>query len=217
MDQPCSYEDFHDCLRDLDAANRWTLAARPTLAWLSALPRQQTPLRVLDVGFGSGGMLRAIARWAVRRGVDVQLTGVDLNAYAARAAKEFSASDPCVEYVTGDAYSLDVGDGFDVIVSSLMTHHMEEAEVICFVGWMEATARRGWFVNDLYRGAAPFVAFKALASVARWHRFVQHDGPVSIQRGFREVDWQRMCAAAGVNDAKIERWIPWRLCVGHVR
>ena len=66
--------------------------------------------------------------------------------------------------------------GFDVILSSLMTHHMEEPEIVRFIAWMEATATRGWFVNDLYRGGAPYVAFKALASVARWHRFVQHDG-----------------------------------------
>ena len=217
MDEPCSYEDWCRCLRDLDAANRWTLAARPTLAWLNSLPRQSAPLRILDVGFGSGGMLRAIAAWARKHGVAVTLTGVDLNPYAERVARQLRKPDESIRFLIGNVYSLDPGAQFDVIVSSLMTHHMEDPEIVRFLGWMEARAQRGWLVNDLYRARAPYVAFRTLAKAARWHRFVQHDGPVSIRRSFRKNDWKRLCAAAGVRNASIERWMPWRLCVGRVR
>ena len=49
-------------LADLDRVNRVTLAARPTLRFLD---RAVTgPFRLLDVGYGDGGMLRRIAAWA---------------------------------------------------------------------------------------------------------------------------------------------------------
>jgi hypothetical protein len=58
-----------------------------------------------------------------------------------------------------------------------------------------------------------------LAKAAGWHRFVQHDGPVSFRRAFREDDWLRMCAEAGIAGADVDlrRWRPARLCVGRLK
>ncbi len=89
MDGDCSYDDFRDCLHSLEKVNRWLLGYRPTLAWLEKLPRRLTqPLHIVDVGSGGGDLLRQIAGWSRRRKVAVQLTGIDLNPYAARAAAE---------------------------------------------------------------------------------------------------------------------------------
>ncbi|HSK41492.1 MAG TPA: hypothetical protein VK943_17130, partial [Arenibaculum sp.] len=86
-------DEFARCLRELERINRLTLAYRPTLRWLDRLVRAHPPaslpggrLRILDVGSGGGDGLRRIARWAGRMGVPVELTGVDLNPQAARAA-----------------------------------------------------------------------------------------------------------------------------------
>jgi len=219
MDEPCSYEDFRDCLVDLEQVNRWSLGYRPTLAWLDRLvdfARTGEPLRIVDVGCGGGDLLRRLDEWARRRGVEVKLVGVDLNPYAARAAREFGGDDG-IEWVTGNAFSYP-GD-VDVAVSSLFTHHLEETEVVRFLEWMELKARRGWFVNDLCREAVPYYAFGVLAKVAGCHRFVQHDGPVSFRRAFREDDWLRMCAEACIAGADVElrRWTPGRLCVGRLK
>lgn len=64
---------------DLARVNTVTLARRPTLAFLARAARGRDRLRVLDVGFGDGDMLRAIAVWARRRRLAVDLVGVDLN------------------------------------------------------------------------------------------------------------------------------------------
>ena len=89
MDGDCTYEDFRDCLRNLEQVNRWLLGYRPTLAWLDRLPHEpHDPVHIVDVGSGGGGLLRQIAGWARRRRIAVQLTGIDLNPFAARAAAE---------------------------------------------------------------------------------------------------------------------------------
>ncbi len=87
---------------------------------------------------------------------------------------------------------------------------------MAFLRWMERHARHGWFVNDLHRHALPYHGFRLLARAMRWHRFVQHDGPVSIARAFRRAEWQRLLAEAGVPGEV--RWVfPFRLCVGRLR
>ena len=164
-------------------------------------------------------MLRSIATWAKRRGILVSLTGIDLNPYAARAAAELSPADCGVQWITGDAFSFAPPEGIDVVLSSLFTHHLSEAEVVRFLGWMESVVRRGWFINDLHRMRITVHIFEMLAKVANWHRFVQHDGPVSIRRSFRKEDWHRLCEEAGINQnaVQIKARFPGRLCVGRLK
>ena len=220
MDEPCSYEDFRECLVDLRQVNRLTLSYRPTLDFLDrvvALAKPQQPLRIVDVGFGGGDMLRCVERWATNRGLAVRLVGIDLNPYAARAAKDFTANGNAIQWITGDAFAYT--EPVDVVLSSLFTHHLEEVEIVRFLAWSEAIAQRGWFVNDLVREATPYRLFGLLATVMRWHRFVRHDGPVSFRRSFREEDWLRMMEAAGIATAttRLARWTPGRLCVEHIK
>src|SRR5580692_11281344 len=87
MDGDCSYEDFRDCLRSLEQVNRWLRGYRPTLAWLERLPlKPHEPVHIVDVGRGGGDILGQSAGWVRRRGIAVQLTGIDLNPYAARGS-----------------------------------------------------------------------------------------------------------------------------------
>jgi hypothetical protein len=103
MDGECSYEDFRDRLRSLEQVNRWLLGYRPTLAWLKRLPREPHEPMHIDVGSGGGDPLRPIAAWVRRRGIAVQLTGIDLNPYAARVAAESTPTELGISRVTGDA------------------------------------------------------------------------------------------------------------------
>jgi 2-polyprenyl-3-methyl-5-hydroxy-6-metoxy-1,4-benzoquinol methylase len=219
MDEPCSYEDFRDCLSDLGQVNRLTLSYRSTLAFLDAvaatMPGQA--LRIVDVGSGGGDMLRCVERWAERRGIQVKLTGIDLNPYAARVSRELMSASSAIEWITGDAFTY--AEPVDVVLSSLFTHHLEEPEIVRFLAWSEAVAQHGWFVNDLCREVVPYRLFGLLAKAVRWHRFVQHDGPVSFRRSFREEDWKRMLREAQIplRDVRLARWTPGRLCVGRLK
>jgi 2-polyprenyl-3-methyl-5-hydroxy-6-metoxy-1,4-benzoquinol methylase len=220
MDEPCTYEDFRECLVDLGQVNQLTFAYRPTLDFLERLvgtTESRQPLRIVDVGSGGGDMLRRVEMWARRRGVAVALTGIDLNPHAARAARELAESDTAIEWITGDAFTYE--EPVDVVLSSLFTHHLEKVEIVRFLAWSEAVASRGWFVSDLCRESTPYRLFGVFAKVMRWHRFVQHDGPVSFRRSFREQDWERMLGEAGIaaSDVRLKRWTPARLCVERMK
>jgi SAM-dependent methyltransferase len=217
MDGDCSYEDFRDCLRSLEQVNHWFLGYRPTLAWLERIRRDAPkPIHILDVGSGGGDLLRQIAGWARRRRIAVLLTGIDLNPYAARAAAEFTPQELGITWVTGDAMAYRPEKPADIVVSSLMTHHLEEQEIVTLLRWMETTAQAGWFINDLERSERASRMFGWASRLVGWHRFVQHDGPVSFRRALRTEDWELLLAAANIprEAVTVEHWRPGRLCVG---
>ena len=217
MDGDCSYKDFRDCMRSLEKVNRWLLGYRPTLTWLTRLmarlPRGlPDAVHIVDVGSGGGDLLRQIAGWARRRGIAVQLTGIDLNPYAARAAAESTPKELGITWVTGDALVYRPEKPMDIVVSSLMAHHLEDEEIVALLRWMEATVQVGWFINDLERDEWSCRMF----GWVRWHRIVRHDGPVSFRRAFRKEDWVRLLAAAEIPQEAltVKHWRPGRLCVG---
>src|SRR5690606_38677074 len=134
-------------LGDLARVNAWTLAHRATLAWLGRVAADRRRLRLLDVGFGQGDMLRAIAKWARRRGIAADLVGVDLNPNSEAIARAATPAGLPIDYRTGDYR--DLAGPFDFIVSSLVAHHMSDDELDSFLRFMEARAELGWFLNDL--------------------------------------------------------------------
>ena len=207
-------EVFAAVMHDLAKVNTVTLARPPTLAWLAKAARGMDSFSVLDVGFGDGDMLRAIAR---KFGSRARLTGIDINTRSAPAAEAVTSPSMTIDYRTGDAFALT--ERFDFIVSSLTAHHMDDAGLVTFLRWMEQAAGRGWFVNDLHRHWLAWRGFQALSWAARWHDFVRHDGAVSVTRSFRRADWDRLLAEAGIDRSAVTvQWkLPFRLCVGRVR
>lgn len=217
MDDPALPEaTYHAVLADLAQVNTVTMAARPTLAFLTRATRGESGFSLLDVGFGHGDMLRRVARWAEHRGLAARLVGVDLNPRSEAAAR--AATDPAlpITYVTGDYADL-AGEGFDFVISSLVAHHMSEEELSSFLAFMEDHARRGWLVNDLHRHGFAYVGYPLLARLFGWHPIVRADGQTSIARAFRPAEWEQRLAAAGIATARVERWFPFRLCVSRLR
>ncbi len=214
-----SFEAFSACMADLAAVNTATLARPPTIAFLRRAARGMQAgetLRVLDVGFGEGDMLRRIHRWGTRRGLVMQLSGVDLNPMSARAARAATPASMGIAYRTGDLFDMPQGE-HDVVVSSLLTHHLTDDGIVAFLGWMERSAVRGWFVNDLHRHALAYHGFKALAAAARWHPIVRNDGPISVLRSFRRRDWAALLDRAGLAGVAEVRWhVPFRYCVSRL-
>lgn len=203
-------------LRDLARVNRLTMAARPTLAFLDRAARLSRRLRILDVGFGDGDMLRRVARWAAARQVAVELTGIDLNARSAAIARADTPETLGIDWRTGDYADL-AGQGWDVILSSLVAHHMTHAQLLTFLRFMQAQASVGWLVNDLHRHAFAHAGYPLLAAAMRWHPIVRHDGRLSIARSYRPDEWPPILAEAGIADARIYRAFPFRLCVCRLR
>lgn len=207
-------------LADLSRINALTLAARPTLGFLDRVAARGVgtrPWRILDVGFGSGDMLARIDRWGTKRGVALDLVGVDLNPKSAPVAE--ARLGRRAQLITGDYRDL-AEQAWDIILSSLVTHHMRAAERTEFLRFMDAESARGWLVNDLHRQRLPFAGYPLLAALAWVDPIVRRDGQLSVGRSFRRAEWHAMLADAvpdSAAEARIFRSFPYRLCVERIR
>ena len=203
---------YAEVVGDLAQVNVVTMAARPTLDFLKRATAGMTRFKLLDVGFGDGDMLRRIARWSARRGIDAELVGVDLNPRSELAARAHTPPGLPIRWITGDYADL-AGQDWDVVISSLVAHHMSHAQLVAFLRFMDWESARGWLVNDLHRHGFAHWGFPIVATLARWHPIVRHDGTLSIARSYRPAEWPPTLAEAGVGDARVYRAFPFRLCV----
>lgn len=160
---------------------------------------------VLDVGCGSGELLRSIAHFA-RRSLRpaCKLVGLDLNEISTRTARSNSSEFPEIDIVRGDAFQLPFADDtFDYAISSLFLHHLSDTQIPLVLAEMSRVARRVVFVIDLHRHPAAYVLYKIFCFAFHISPLVTHDGSLSILRGFKPHDLERF--------GDVERIVPFRL------
>jgi 2-polyprenyl-3-methyl-5-hydroxy-6-metoxy-1,4-benzoquinol methylase len=210
---------YQRCLADLASVNRVTFTHRPTLRWLAratqTFPAGAT-FSVLDVAYGQGDLLRAISCWAEGRGLQAQLSGIDLNPRSAIAARRATPPETTIDYQTGDVFAYTPATPPDFIVSSQFTHHLSDPDVVKLLTWFEKNSSRGWHIADLHRHVIPYYGFRILAGLMGWHRIVGSDGTISIARSFRRKEWEAFLGEAGLH-ADISWHMAFRLCVSRIK
>jgi SAM-dependent methyltransferase len=216
--EPVNEADLARCLRDLERVNMASLGYRPTLDFVERAIAGRRRISILDAGCGGGDMLRRLDAFCRRRGIEAELTGVDLNPAAIATARAATPPDAAIRYMVGDAMSPEHGH-FDLIVSALFAHHLDDPSLLRFVRWMEGNSRLGWFINDLNRHWAPHRTLQALFHILPVHRFVRNDGPVSVRRAFIRDDLRALAAAAGLSasDVELRWWFPFRWGLGRLK
>jgi 2-polyprenyl-3-methyl-5-hydroxy-6-metoxy-1,4-benzoquinol methylase len=210
--------DYQQCVTELAVINRITLTHRPTLRWLAKATRGMTEFSLLDVGYGGGDLLRAIARWAEKRGMRAFLCGIDLNPRSAETARDATPSWMDIRYQTGDVFDPinDLCPPVDFVVSSQFAHHLTDDGVVEFLRWAEANSARGWHIADLHRSAVAFHGFQLLGAAMGWHRITVNDGVISIARAFRRQEWQTYLDKADLH-ADIAWCMGFRYCVSRIK
>jgi 2-polyprenyl-3-methyl-5-hydroxy-6-metoxy-1,4-benzoquinol methylase len=210
MDAPDA-PGFGAALEGLARINRLSGAAPPVLRFLERVAaRHPGPLSILDVGAGGGDMLVRIADWAARRGIAVQLTGLDQSAQAAAHAR---ARDVPARWITADLFAHE--GTHDVVICSLFAHHLPDPALVRFLRWIAARARLGWLISDLHRHWLPWGFVWAAVRLLRMPPMVVHDSTVSIARGFTRANWRHLLGKAGVT-ADIGWAFPFRWQVGRI-
>jgi len=213
--------DLAAVLADLDRFNRAMLGHWPILRWLARATRdvpKDRAVAILDVGCGSGDLLRAIQAWARRVGRAVTLTGVDLNPDTIAIARAATAEGDAIAFEAADVFDCRPAEPIDVVVNSLLAHHLSDRGIVALLGWMEATARRGWLVSDLQRSAVPYAFIGLMGKLTRLHPTVIHDGQISVARALTRAEWRARIAEAGLPLSGVSiRWMLYRLLIGRLK
>ncbi len=207
-------EEYERFLREIRLVNRF---AGDNRALGKTLLRdiENSDLRefsVLDVGAGSGELLRAIAKFSNKRNRRATLFGLELNARSARAIREESVNFPEIEAVRGDALNLPfTDDAFDYAICSLFTHHFTDENVVRILEEMSRVARRRIFVIDLHRHRAAYLLYRIFCAAFRISPLVREDGLLSILRSFQLGELERLADKAHLKNFSVTRCFPSRL------
>lgn len=206
-------QEYEGCLRELRRVNQYLGDARALQkTLLREIENKNLPeFSVLDVGAGSGELLREIAAFA-RGKRRARLVGLELNARSARAILEESKNFAEIYSLQGDALNLPFADAsFDYVICSLFTHHFTDEKVVEILSEMKRTARRKIFVIDLHRHALAYFLYTTVGKLFLYNRLIRHDGALSILRSFRPQELEDLAAEAKLENVSVERRFPFRL------
>lgn len=209
-----SPEEYEGCLVELRRVNRWLGDNRALKNSLLVGVEQQKleTFSVLDVGAGSGELLRVIARWARTQNRRANLTGLELNERSATSILQESTDFPEVNAVRGNALALPFPDNsFDFAISSLFTHHLRNDAVVSVLKEMNRVAHRGIFVIDLHRHPLAYLFYTTVGKLFLHNRLIRSDGALSILRSFKPAEFRRLAEDANLKHTAVVRRFPYRL------
>ena len=197
-------------LRQLRVINRALGSAWLTLEgvlrlWRAAgRPRQLT---ILDVGAGSGDINRLLLAWASRRGIAMRITLVDIHPQTCAAAAVYYRDEPRVQVFCSDVMQLALGQ-VDIVTAALFTHHFSSEQLPAVYTALASAARLGVVVNDLHRHWLAWAGIWIATHLISRNTMIRHDAPLSVLRGFRAEDLDRLRAAPSLAGLSY-RWRPF--------
>jgi 2-polyprenyl-3-methyl-5-hydroxy-6-metoxy-1,4-benzoquinol methylase len=193
---------LRSALRFIRRVNALLGYTRATINHLDAMTRNRPAgrtLTVLDVATGSADVPHAVAGWAKRRGIHVVCVGLDLHEQTLTFAHQLAKQEHPL--VRGDAMQLPFEDGtFDVVMTSMFTHHLPEEAVVDVLREMDRVARVGIIVADLTRSrrAHRWITLFTLLS----DPMVRHDARVSVRQAFTIPEIDTLACQAGIEYAR---------------
>ena len=207
-------EEYESCISELQLVNRWMGDAHSlrTTLFRDIEAQALRNFSILDVGAGSGELLRVTADWAKQTNRRVSAVGLELNERSAESINEESQRFDEISSVRGNALELPFPDNsFDYVICSLFTHHFLDEQVVEILREMTRVAKRRIFVIDLHRHPIAYLLYTTLGKLVLHNRLLRHDGALSILRSFKAGELLALAQRARLSDVWIERHFPYRL------
>jgi 2-polyprenyl-3-methyl-5-hydroxy-6-metoxy-1,4-benzoquinol methylase len=194
-------------LQTINALSRSAEILWPTIRQFASRTGK-TKLKVLDIATGAGDVPVALWKRAHRAGLQLELKGIDVNpkslVYARRQAERLGAP---IEFTQLNALQGQLPDGYDVVISSLFLHHLNEASAVQLLGKMAAATNHLVLVNDLRRHWWGLILAHVASRVLTRSPVVRVDAIRSVKAAFTTAEMKSLALAAGLHEAQVlNRW-----------
>jgi SAM-dependent methyltransferase len=211
---------FTETLRGLRRVN---IVTRSTvLMWpdLEASVRRcaARPLRVLDVACGGGDVLIALWHRAKRAGLRVELVGCDVSPAAVQFASEAAArAEAPIAFFRHDVTDDPLPDGFDMVMSTLFLHHLDDEEAIAFLRDAAAKAHDRLVIQDLVRSPLSYWFARLGTRALLLSDICRLDGRTSVEGAFTQEEATSLVREAGLTHAEVVLRLPFRYLIRWIR
>lgn len=208
-------EEYDDCLYKLDKIGRFLGGDRANFLALQKL--RLDPRSILDVGCGGGLFAISLSKSYPK----ARIVGIDIAedaiAFARKQLHKITASHARdhISFVYMDSKLLRYDpESFDVVMSTLMCHHLTDEGIVKFLKQAYAIAKDVVVINDLHRHWLASLSYRIAAPLFFPNRLIFYDGLLSIRHGFKWCDWESYLLQAEIPGHQIAiswnwafRWI----------
>ncbi|XZF16319.1 methyltransferase domain-containing protein [Chitinophagaceae bacterium MMS25-I14] len=173
------------------------------------------PLAIAEIGCGGGDNLVAIQKFLHRRNIPFQLTGIDMKPECIAYAESIHGADNNFEWICSDYRGVRWEQPQDIIFSSLFCHHFTDDELVAQLQWLHNNSSAGFFINDLHRHPLAYHSIRMLTNFFSKSYLVKNDAPLSVKRGFKKQEWEKLLRQAGIGQYDISwQWaFRYLICV----
>ncbi|MDQ8734382.1 methyltransferase domain-containing protein [Paenibacillus sp. LHD-38] len=201
--------ELREALRHLRRLNRIFAASAPTVhgvkkLWIQA--GKPGGLTILDIGAGSGDVNKQLLKWADEQRIELTIRLVDITEEACEEARLIFQDEPRVQVKRGDLFGMP-GESSDIVTGTQFLHHFDEEELPIAVRSMLNASRLGIVINDIHRHWIAWTAVWLTTRLISSNRYILNDGPLSVAKGFRGKDWQKLGRTLGIPDLSY-KWRP---------
>lgn len=203
------FEDWSQCLRELNTINTYLGGHAITIEGVRQLIKNKSStITIAEIGCGGGDNLKAVDKWCRANNIKAEFIGIDINeactSFAEKNCRNISSS----KFIASDYRKVHFnGNPPDIIFSSLFCHHFTNGQLAEMLKWSKENSRAGFFINDLQRHPVAFHSIKLLTRLFSKSYLVRNDAPISVMRGFKRNEWEKIMAAAGIHSYSIQwKW-----------
>lgn len=169
------------------------------------------PHTLLDIGFGGADILLRLSGWAKSDGIDLHITGIDIDERAVRYAQSLPR-DPKIKYKLTSLRSLaEENETYDLVISNHLLHHLDEAGLPAMLKLTSSLAGRRVVFNDIERADLAYLGFHLLTGPLLRNSFARPDGLRSIRRSYTKSELVDAVPAGW----QVHRIFPYRLLLLH--
>jgi len=161
---------------------------------------------ICDWGCGGGDSLKVLNKYFKKKKLNLNFIGID----ATQSAVEFAQATHKLKNlnfrfanVLNEEF---LAEEFDVVISSLFTHHFDNDSWVLLVQKMVHSSKKAIIINDLHRHWFAYYSIGWLTQLFSKSPMVKHDSTLSVLRSFTKSELVILLQKAGVKNFTI-KWM----------
>ncbi len=200
------HNEIDPVLKELELINKLLGGFNVFCDAFEKLPMKNNQI-ICDWGCGGGDSLKVLDRYFKRRSKLLEFIGIDATLAAVEFARNRYVKLQNISFRQADVLKENFkNDEFDVLISSLFTHHFEDKSWVILIKKMLAASKTAVIINDLHRHWFAYYSIGFLTKIFSKSPMVKHDAQVSVLRGFTKKELQILLGKAGITNYTL-KWM----------